>query len=299
MLDADEEIREIKKEIIESRGLTIRTNNLVAALGADIKSIAKRQAGYERRFNWNGAVFLVSVAVISFAGLKLAADARIAEHESEKAHLLTQVTELEQDLADASRRAEERSRAEIAAKRFYDLIRQQRRAEVVDQYQEISAEKLSEAESSFFRDTHDRFRLDLSISAYQNGLELMRTGRYAEAAEKFQQSIRLREEAAHIPSVKYNLARALRSLNRQSEAMVYARQVVEQTVDRELQDDATWLLAQCAEELEDIDTARETLRTLIRRWPRSALARDARPLLRQLTLRAMRGRQAAQQASMQ
>jgi len=295
MRDADDEIQEIKKEIIESRGLTIKTNNLVASLGADIKSIAKRQAGYERRFNWNGAVFLVTVAVLSFAGLKLASDARIAEIESEMERLESEVTELEQDLAEETRRAEERARAENAAGRFYDLIRQQRRAEVVEQYQNIANENLSRAEAAFFRDTYDRFRLDLSVASYQTGLELMRNERYAEAAEKFQASIRMREEAAHIPSVKYQLARALRELDRQSEAMVYARQVVEQNIDRELQDDATWLLSKCAEELDDIDTAREALRTLIRRWPRSALARDARPHLRELTRRAIRGRQEARE----
>ena len=41
-------------------------------------------------------------------------------------------------------------------------------------------------------------------------------------------SIRLRDEATHIPSVKYQLARTLRQLGRQSEAIVYARQVIEQ-----------------------------------------------------------------------
>ncbi len=133
--------------------------------------------------------------------------------------------------------------------------------------------------------------MDLSIEAYQDGLELMRTERYAEAAEKFQESIRLRDEAAHIPSVTYQLARALRRLGRQSAAMVYARQVVEQNIDRELQDDATWLLALCAEELDDVDTALETVRTLIRRWPRSSLAREARIKQRDLRLRALRGRQ--------
>lgn len=291
MRDPDEEILEIKKEIIESRGLTIRTNNLVNSLGADVKSIAKRQAGYERRFNWNGGVFLVVVAVISFAGLKFASDARIREVESEKTHLDRQVEELEADLAEETRRAEERARAETKADRFYALIRQQNRTEVVAGYQELAVEDLSPAEAAFFRDTYDRFRLDLSITAYQNGLELMRNERYAEGAEKFQESIRLKDEAAHIPSVKYHLARALRRLGRQSEAMVYARQVVEQQLDRELQDDATWMLALCAEELDDIDTAREALRTLIRRWPRSSLARDARPKLRDLTRRAIRGDQ--------
>ena len=290
MRDADEEIREIKKEIIEFRGLTIKTNNLVNSLGADIKSIAKRQAGYERRFNWNGAVFLVTVAALSFAGLKFASDARIGEIESEMETLVQQVQELEGELTEETRRAEERTRAEASAGQFYGLIREQRRSEVVEQYSQIASEKLSPAESAFFQDTYDRFRLDLSIAAYQNGLELMRTARYAEAAEKLQESIRLRDEAAHIPSVQYQLARALRHLGRQSEAMVYARQVIEQQIDRELQDDATWLLSLCAEELDDLDTARDALRTLIRRWPRSALARDARPHLRELTRRAIRGR---------
>lgn len=291
MRDRDEEILEIKREIIESRGLVIKTNNLVNSLGADVKSIAKRQAGYERRFNWNGGVFLVVVAIISFAGLKLASDSRIREVEGEKSTLTRQVDELESDLAEETRRAEERARAESKAQRFYGLIREQRRAQVVAGYEELTHENLSPAESAFFRDTYDRFRLDLSVTAYQGGLELMRTERYAEAAEKFQESIRLRDEAAHIPSVIYQLARALRRLGRQSEAMVYARQVVEQNIDRELQDDATWLLALCAEELDDVDTALEAVRTLIRRWPRSSLAREARTKVRDLRILALRGRQ--------
>ncbi|NOY93416.1 MAG: tetratricopeptide repeat protein [Deltaproteobacteria bacterium] len=293
MREADEEIREIKKEIIESRGLTIKTNNFVNALGADIKSIAKRQAGYERRFNWNSAVVYVLVATLSFAGLKLASDARIREIETEKTRLTRSVRELRRELDDETQRAHNRSLAETEAGEFYDLIRQQKRAEVVAGYEQISHEELSRAENAFFRDTYDRFRLDLSVTAYQNGLDLMRTGRYAEAAEKLQESIQLKDEAAHIPAVKYQLARALRRLGRQSEALVYARQVVEQNTDRELQDDAVWLMALCAEELDDIDAARDSLRTLIRRWPHSSLARDARPKLRDLTRRAIRGRQAA------
>ena len=51
----DEELRELKREIIETRGLIIKTNNLTNALSADLKSIAKRQQGYERRLVWNSA----------------------------------------------------------------------------------------------------------------------------------------------------------------------------------------------------------------------------------------------------
>lgn len=276
MREAEEEIREIKKEIIESRGLIIKTNNLVNALGADIKSIAKRQAGYERRFTVNSWVSYVVIAALSFGGLKLAADAQIREIESETTSLRGEVQRLRTQLEEETQEAQQRMQAESRAAEYYDLVRQQRRQDAVDRYAQIGGEQLSQAEREFFRDIYDQFRLDLSIEAYQSGLALMRTGRYAEAAEKFQRSMTLREDASHMPAVKYNLALALRELGRQSEALVYARQVVEQNVDRELQDDATYLVSRCAADLDDFDTAIEALRTLIRRWPRSSFAPDGR-----------------------
>lgn len=289
MREADEEIREIKKEIIESRGLIIKTNNLTNALAADIKSIAKRQAGYERRFNWNSAVAYALFATLSFVGLKLASDARIREIESEKVDLTRDVRELRRDLNEATRHAETRGRGEERAAAYYDLIRQNKRAEVVDGYENIHQEQLTRAEAAFFRDAVERFRLDLSVAAYQNGLDLMRTGRFAEAADSFQEAIRLKEEAAHIPAVKYNLARAYVRLGRQSEAIVLAQAVIDQNVDRELQDDAVLLLSQCAEDLGNIDDARNALRTLLRRWPHSAFAQDARLHLTELNRRVIRG----------
>jgi glutamate dehydrogenase/leucine dehydrogenase len=56
MADVDDEIRDIKREIIESRALVIKTSNVLSALAADVKSIAKRQANYERRISWNSWV---------------------------------------------------------------------------------------------------------------------------------------------------------------------------------------------------------------------------------------------------
>ncbi|HQK20995.1 MAG TPA: hypothetical protein PLJ27_26265, partial [Polyangiaceae bacterium] len=64
MDDFDDELREIKREIIESRGLVIKTNNLTNALAADIKSIAKRQQGYERRIVWNSATAYVVFVIV-------------------------------------------------------------------------------------------------------------------------------------------------------------------------------------------------------------------------------------------
>lgn len=289
MREVDEEIREIKKEIIESRGLVIKSNNLTNSLAADIKSIAKRQAGYERRFIWNSWIAYILFASLSFGGLWLATNYRVAEAEREIERLEGSLGEVRRELGEASNQAERRARAETQAAQFYRLVRERRRTEVVDRWPELRREQLSRAEAAFFRDTVDRFHLDLSIEAYQNGLDLMRTGRFAEAAEAFQEAIRLQEEAAHIPAVKFQLARALRRLGRHAEARVLAQQVVDQTIDRELQPDAILLYSQASEDLEDIDEARDALRTFLRRWPRGAESVVVRRHLADLNRRVMRG----------
>ena len=56
MDDFGNELEEIRREIVESRSLSIKTNNLVNALSADVNSIAKRQQNYERGLKWNSAV---------------------------------------------------------------------------------------------------------------------------------------------------------------------------------------------------------------------------------------------------
>lgn len=282
MRDVDDEIREIKTEIIESRGLIIKTNNLTNSLSADIKSIAKRKASDERRLNLNSWVAYVLMAGLSFFGLRMWSNVRINEIEGEKEELIREVKELRRDLTEETRRAETREQAEASAAAFYRLIQSKERAKVVETYEDIQDQQLSEAEKSFFRDTVEHFRLDLSITAYTTGLGMMRTGRYSEAAESFQEALRLNDAGAHTPGVKYQLATAYLHLGRYGEAQVIANEVLEQNVDRELQDDAAHLLSLCAEGLGDLDGARDALRLLMRRWPRSALLQDARIRLSEL-----------------
>jgi TolA-binding protein len=289
MRDPDDEIREIRTEIIESRGLIIKTNNLTNSLAADIKSIAKRQASYERRFTWNSAVAYALFALLSFVGLKLWSDVRVREIESEKDELARSVQDLRRDLEEETRRAEKREQAESKAAAFYTLVRNKELTRVVEGYEEISKEQLSKAEAELFRDTEAKFRSQLSVDAYQTGLGLMRTGRYAEAAESFQEAQRLQEDAAHMPGVKLSLAQALLKLGRAGEAALLSQELIDQNVDKEIQDDAAWLLSQCAETLGNVDDARNALRLLLRRWPRSALVTDARKHLADLNRAVWKG----------
>jgi len=293
MRDVDDEVRQIKKEIVESRGLIIKTNNLVNAIGADIKSITKRQAGYERRLNWNSGVAIVVIGVLNFVGLKLYFDAQTRAMQSEKSAAETSIEELRSDLGDEVRRASDRGTAAAKAAKYYDLIRARKRLEVVREYPAMAKEALSPAEAAAFRDFEQQFRQDLSLDAYQKGLALAEGKKHAEAIDRFEEALELHPNGSHVPVVKHSLALSLRREKRPAEALVFAQQVADQTTDAALQPDGWWLVALCARDVDDLDTARDALRILIKKWPRSALSREARPLLREVTREAYLGKKAA------
>ena len=111
----DEELREIKREIVESRSLVIRTNNLTSALAADLKTIAKRQASFERVAFYNSAfVFALFVAVV-IGSVYIAWNARIESALRDTRALEEKSKTAEAELERQRTELRERHSAELAA----------------------------------------------------------------------------------------------------------------------------------------------------------------------------------------
>lgn len=283
--DFDDELRDIKREIVESRGLIIKTNNLTNALAADLKSISKRQLGFERRAFWNSAGANLLFVVVVIGVVKLAWDARIDSVTAETSGAKQKVQKLEKDVEEMKKRADERTRAESDAAAYYELIRAERRQDVIDGFEAVRQKPLSRAEISFFTDAVEKARAELSIKAYQIGLDHMRTGRWHEAATAFEDAIRQKEAAAHTPSARLNLGRAYRKLNRQRDAIPILVTLSEASSDKEVMDDATFLLAECLIDIQAWNDAKSTLRSFIRRFPDSPFLNDARMALADISLK--------------
>ncbi len=280
--DPDDEFREIKREIIEARGLIIKTNNITAALSADVKSIARRQASYERRITVNSATAYVLFVVVIFGGIKLWLDASMRENRAELRTLQRSEETARRELAAVQREKEERAQLDARAQSFYELLRDGRKQEAVEAWEQLRRERLAPAEVAMFQDAVDRFRTDLSMALYQRGLEHARMARYAEAHESFEESVRMKEDAGHIPFVRIAQADALRHLGRQREALVILQGVAD-GADREAADDALFKMTQCLVDLQQYGDARNTLRQLLRRFPYGSVSNEARLYLAQLS----------------
>jgi TolA-binding protein len=284
MDEFDEELRELKREIIETRGLIIKTNNLTNALSADLKSIAKRQQGYERRLVWNSASAYIVFVVVVFVALKLAWDARVDAVRAETEQTRQALDRMSRELKEAQKHDEDRARAEARAAAFYDLIKQGKRSDVVDQYDALTKEPLGKTELAIFADAVERARGELSIAAYHQGLDHAHVGRWHEAAQAFEESLRYKDDASHSPSTRYNLADAYRHLARQRDAVPILMQLSDGSPDKEVMDDATFLLAQCLIDIQAWNDAKNALRSFIRRFPDSSYFNQVRGQLADISL---------------
>jgi TolA-binding protein len=280
----DQELRELKREIVESRGLVIKTNNLTNALSADLKSIAKRQQGSERRLVWTSATSYLVFVVVVFVALKLAWDARVDAMIAETKQTRTSADKLSRDLAELQKRDEDRLRTETKAAAFYELIRQNKRQELIEHYETLRKEPLSKAEAAVFSDAVDRARGDLSLQAYYQGLEHIRVGRWHEAQQSLEESTRYKDNASHSPVARYRLAEALRHLGRQRDAVPLLMQLSEASPDKEVMDDATWLLAQCLIDIQAWNDAKTSMRSFLKRFPDSPLANEVKIQLADVSL---------------
>ena len=112
MDEFDEELRDIKREIIESRGLIIKTNNLTNALAADLKSIGKRQHSFERRAFWNSAAANLLFVVVVSAVVKFAWDSRVDSVERETRRGREQIAKLQEELKALQDQNDARGRGE-------------------------------------------------------------------------------------------------------------------------------------------------------------------------------------------
>ena len=278
------ELEEIKREIVESRSLTIKTNNLVNALAADLKSISKRQQAYARRSFFNSATaYVVTIAVV-FIALKFAWDARVEAVRAETKDSRVRLKELKEELEVHQAREDARTRASRKAAEYYSLINQNKRREIVEQFAEVSKLPLTRTEHALFELSVERAKNELSLLSYQAGLDHVRTGRWHEAQAAFRESLKFKNNAAHSPQATYQLAHALRALGQQREAIPMLMQLSEASADREVTDEATLLLAEAQLDIQAWNDAKATLRSFIRRFPDSPLMNDARMKLADVQL---------------
>jgi TolA-binding protein len=259
MQPLDDDIREVKKEIVEIRSLVIRTNNLTAALGADLKTVAKKQKTYERRMLWNSAVAYVLFVVLIFVGLKMAYDVRIDKDEEQINKLQDEKAELKTKVEAVKPEVQTSKRDEAAISALYEFYRNENYEQVLAQWDRLRAEKgdeeLTPNERTILRDLVAQSKGLLSFQHFQKGLQAMHEGRWPDAEGELRQAITLDRASPYISRVQFELTEVLKAEGRCEEAISILQGLIETDLDRDMADDYHLSLADCHERMRQFDRA--------------------------------------------
>jgi TolA-binding protein len=191
---------------------------------------------------------------------------------------------LQKEIKLLEAREEARTLAERKAMEFQELISSQSRADALKRWPEVSKLALTRAERVSFERAVERLRNEMSVIAYNTGLDHMRAERWHEAEKALRSSLENKDDAPHADEARFQLARALRALGRQREALSLLLELSEGSASNEVTDDAALLLGQVQLELQAWNDAKNTLRNFVRRFPNSPLRFQARDELAKLKL---------------
>ena len=278
MHEVDDELREIKREIIESRGLVIKTNNLTNALSADIKSIAKRQQSYERRFAWNSATAYVVFVVVVFTSLKLIVDARVDAIDATSKHLRDENARMKQELDDLRQRA---GRARSGGARGGEVLRPrpagQARRPRFAAGSRCAPRPSRRRKRRFLADAVDKAKADQACPPLPAGPRQLAPAALAGSGDRVRGLAALRGQRRRGPAGEASSSGAptASSTSRRRPSPIL-EPLVESSADREVQDDALDELAWCQMEIEAYNDAKNTWRTLLRKFPDSHYAPEAK-----------------------
>jgi TolA-binding protein len=285
-MPSSNDLRELKKEIIEARGLIIKSNNLTNSLSAEVRSIGKRQSNSERLLTINSYVAYIIFTVLIFTAVQLIYNQRKGALEETLQVAKERAVAAEQKLAKLKQEQSPKGKTKNAdLMALYELINDHNRQGAIDAYETLDITLLTPLEGKLLKDTIDRFAADLSMQHYARALELVDKSKYGEAVEEFRTSLRYKDDSGHATGAKIQMANALRLQGKPREAIAVLQRLLEENLDRSLADDAYWYLALSHEEAHQKDEARSVLRALMRQFPDSQYYRAARIRQAEIQLR--------------
>ncbi len=281
--EIDDELRELRREVIESRGLVIKTNNLTNALAADLKAIAKRQAGYERRISWNSATAYTIFVLLVLFGLKVLWDYRLENMAGRTEGSSRELESLRAKVDELEKREGGKISQEKRALSLYELMKLGKRPEFLEQMDLAAKEGLPKVELAFFQDVAERYRNELALERYAAGMDHVRLARWQEAATAFEDSLRIKPEATTGPSARLALAHCYWKLGKPRDAIPMYQALSETAGEKDVQGQAAWELAQVEQEIQAWNDAKATLRAFIKKFPDHARNIDARQQLAEMS----------------
>lgn len=278
----EKELQEIKKEVVESRNLVIKTDNLLKNLHAELKVVSKRQEDIAKK-GWIGSAFAYAgFAILALLGSMMVANARVSGARDEAATLAKQVEELKGKVATLETGASERKNSAEAASKVYNAIAdgqtEAARLKAVDALAALDRTKLTPLESRALDDRARLLKAELANTALEEGRNAFRRNDMKTSSVALRRFLTLAPDAPEAVQASFMLGNALHEQKDWQASISPLERFVQNPKGQKDVDYAMLMLAQAYENTGDHGKAMALMDRGTKEFPGSRFIQDMQHL---------------------
>jgi tetratricopeptide (TPR) repeat protein len=275
-------LKDLKKEISDTRNLMIKTDNLVMGLSAELKTIQKKQEQYERKYIFNSVVayiiFVVLIGTLTFLGF----EQKVTHLQKEKGEVEKKLKENREELETLTGKIEKKNRVEREALEIYKALESGKREEALRGLSRLSMDELSVLEQKTLKDKIAGLKTELAQYAIEKATELLKKDNARAALGELERGKEFADKPEIANLMVILMAQAHQRLSKPDKAVEVLEDLVAKQQKGPRVDQALWNLAVLYEASREMTKAREIYASLIENHRESQYAKMAYRRLRQL-----------------
>ncbi|MGI5863448.1 MAG: tetratricopeptide repeat protein [Myxococcales bacterium] len=288
----EKELADLRREVLESRNLVIKTDNLLKNLHAELKSVAKRNdEAYRRTWISSAAAYaLFLAAAIGLAALGARAFIVAERHETEAARAEAekaqrQAAELTAQLAqERAARSEEHQASAKALMAFKTLAEKagDERLKGLEELVAIDRTRLSELEKRVLDDASRSLKNEVGGVAFDRGKSAFRRNDMPRAIAELQRFLSLDPQGSDVYYANFLLGAALYQQRDYEGAAKHLEVFAANSKGQRNVDYGLYLLGQSHEQLGNNDRAKAVYRRGLAEFPNGDYTGNMQRRLRML-----------------
>jgi TolA-binding protein len=269
---SDTGLDEIRREVIESRNLVIKTDNLLKNLHAEIKMVGKRQEDFQKRQWISSGVAYGHFAVLCIGGAVLVSSARTSTATNERERLEKRVTELSTELDKQKGELSANLQAARSANDVYRMMTTlpgDERLKGIDALVKLDMGRLTNLEKQALSDRAELLRKEVGQSMFERGKNEFRRGEYTAAAADLTRFMAMNPGPADALDASFFLGASLMQTKKASEAIPHLTKFITEDKRSKTRDYAMLMLASAYEATGQPEKAADVARDAIGNYPNS------------------------------
>lgn len=263
---------EIRREVIESRNLVIKNDNLLKNLHAELKLVSKRHDDFQRRQWINSAMAYFLFALLTAGAAYLVNNARLRAVTGEKEQLQRQVSELTFQMErQKTEQAQNANAAHTAGEvfRMMTALPGDERLKGVDALAKLDTSRLTPLERLALADRAEILRKEIGATAFERGKNAFRRLEFPQAVEDLTRFMALNPPPEESLDAAFFLGSSLVQVRKPDQAIPHLARFVTEDKKSKSRDYAMLMLAQAYEQTGQYEKAAATARDAIGTYPAS------------------------------